>query len=144
MTHIDTLRAALAHPAIEYRPERCWWMAEGLDTTATTQGPWTQLPGVGPEVSGVGGGLGSVVVAGSQPIGFDTSVPTVDVTGMLTPGDNEIVACAPSSLSNRLRARGYYETLPDMMGLLSGRQRPHDVPVRRYGRVGPVRLVRAE
>lgn len=139
-----------------------------LDSPATALAPWTDLPGVGPEVSGVGeyratlhlpqvpegrlvldlgdvnGGLGSVVVGSAGPIGFDTSVPTVDVTGLLHAGDNEIVVRVSSSLSNRLRARGYYEDIVDIMSLLEQKtSRPHDVPVRSYGLVGPVRLVRA-
>ena len=35
MSHIDDLRAALADPPIEYRPEQRWWLAEGLHTDDT-------------------------------------------------------------------------------------------------------------
>jgi hypothetical protein len=78
--------------------------------------PWTDIAEVGPEVSGVGeytatlsladepqegqrdlldlgstaGGLGAVRVNGSDPKGFDTSHPVVDVTEDVHAGDNEV------------------------------------------------------
>ena len=129
--------------------------------------PWTELEGVGPEVSGVGeyrtaveldrgaepgerilldlgstsGGLGSVVVNGADPVGFDTSHPVVDVTDAVHPGTNEVVVRVTSSLNNRLIARGYYDGMLDMGSLLLGRQDVHTTRVRPYGLVGPVRLV---
>ncbi|GAA4179329.1 glycosyl hydrolase [Gryllotalpicola koreensis] len=130
--------------------------------------PWTELAGVGAEVSGVGeyvaefhlpgevdpdsryllelgstnGGLGSVALNGAPPRGFDTSVPIVDVTDDLVPGANRVVVRVSSSLNNRLIARGYYDELPDIGALFLGRQATHTVRVREYGLVGPVRLVR--
>jgi hypothetical protein len=131
--------------------------------------PWLSLPEVGPEVSGVGdyvthvtvfedvlrwggrlvldlgstaGGLGSVTVNGGQPCGFDTSRPRVDVTDDLRPGDNEIHVRTASSLNNRLLARGYYDSIPDIVAMQVGangvtqQTTPHP-----YGLLGPVRLV---
>ncbi|PHP53555.1 glycosyl hydrolase [Actinomyces ruminis] len=137
-----------------------------LHSASNTLAPWKDLNGVGPEVSGVGeyrttlvldalpaerllldlgdvcGGLGSVSVNGSAPVGFDTSAPRVDVTGLLHAGSNDVVVRVSSSLSNRLRARGYYEAIPDVSAMLSGLPyRPHDVPVREYGLLGPVCLL---
>ncbi|HET7725015.1 MAG TPA: glycosyl hydrolase [Propionibacteriaceae bacterium] len=132
--------------------------------------PWLDLPEVGPEVSGVGdyvthvtvsdedladggrlvldlgstaGGLGSVSVNGGAPCGFDTSRPRVDVTDELRPGDNEIHVRTASSLNNRLLARGYYDSIPDIVAMQGGAQdvtqktTPHA-----HGLLGPVRLVR--
>ncbi|MCI2958459.1 hypothetical protein MN032_12215 [Agromyces atrinae] len=129
--------------------------------------PWTELDGVGPAVSGVGeyrasfaleadeigerllldlgsthGGLGSVSVNGSEPRGFDTSRPVVDVTGLVREGRNDLVVRVSSSLSNRLKARGYYDGIPDIAFMLSGEQRTHAVPLREYGLAGPVTLHR--
>ncbi|QHO90364.1 hypothetical protein CWT12_02030 [Actinomyces sp. 432] len=137
-----------------------------LRAGASALEPWKDLDRVGPEVSGVGeyrttftlaavpagrlvldlgdvcGGLGSVSINGGAPIGFDTSAPRVDVTGLLHPGGNDVVVRVSSSLSNRLRARGYYETIPDISAALSGKaEATHDVPVRSYGLLGPVRLL---
>jgi hypothetical protein len=132
--------------------------------------PWSELPGVGPEVSGVGeyasafvldaapageervlldlgsthGGLGSVVVNGSAPRGFDTARPVVDVTDLVRAGRNEVVVRVSSSLNNRLRARGYYDRIPDMLQLFLGREGVHTTVVRPHGLVGPVRVLRAE
>ena len=137
-----------------------------LHAASTRLAPWCELDGVGPEVSGVGeyrarldldtlpdgrvlldlgsvgGGLASVSVNGSAPVGVDTSAPTAEVTGLLREGSNEVVVRVSSSLSNRLKARGYYDALADIVFLLAGAEsRPHQVPVRRYGLQGPVRLV---
>ncbi|EEH67100.1 hypothetical protein HMPREF0058_0091 [Actinomyces urogenitalis DSM 15434] len=128
--------------------------------------PWCELDGVGTEVSGVGeyratvrldalpagrvlldlgnvgGGLSSVSINGSEPVGADTSAPVAEVTGLLRQGDNEVVVRVSSSLSNRLKARGYYDALPDVALMLAGGEpRPHQVPLRGYGLQGPVRLV---
>ncbi|ETJ44090.1 Secreted protein, partial [human gut metagenome] len=63
-------------------------------------------------------------------------------TGLLRQGDNEVVVRVSSSLSNRLKARGYYDALPDVALMLAGGEpRPHQVPLRGYGLQGPVRLV---
>lgn len=137
-----------------------------LRADAGALAPWKNLDGVGPEVSGVGeyrttlvleavpagrlvldlgdvcGGLGSVSVNGCAPVGFDTSAPRVDVTGLLRAGGNDVVVRVSSALSNRLKARGYYDHIPDVSALLNGLPyRPHDVPVRDYGLAGPVRLL---
>jgi hypothetical protein len=130
--------------------------------------PWSELPGVGPEVSGVAeyraeftldavaapgerllldlgstaGGLGSVVVNGGDAVGFDTSRPVVDITAAAREGVNTIVVRVASSLNNRLIARGYYDDIPDMGLFLLGRQEAHVTVVRPHGLLGPVRVVR--
>ena len=129
--------------------------------------PWSELAGVGPEVSGVGeyrtsfsltaapagdqrlvldlgstgGGLGAVVVNDGPARGFDTSHPVVDITDVVTAGTNEVVVRVASSLNNRLIARGYYDQVPDIARFFSGRREPHTTKVRDYGLLGPVRLL---
>jgi hypothetical protein len=129
--------------------------------------PWTELAGVGPEVSGVAeyrasvefgraaepgerllldlgstaGGLGSVVVGDGEARGFDTSRPVVDITDAVHAGSNAIVVRVASSLNNRLIARGYYDDIPDMGTLLLGRQEAHVTVVRPHGLLGPVTIV---
>ena len=131
--------------------------------------PWTELAGVGPEVSGVGsystvvslqesdlrgarilldlgsteGGLGSVAVNAGPARGFDTSRPVVDITPDLLPGTNEIVVRVASSLNNRLIARGYYAQLIDIVSALAGgAPAPHSTRIRSHGLTGPVQLLR--
>ncbi|WP_426626034.1 glycosyl hydrolase [Leifsonia sp. McL0607] len=129
--------------------------------------PWTELAGVGPEVSGVAeyrtevvldrpaepgerllldlgspaGGLGAVVVGDGEARGFDTSRPVVDITDVARAGRNTIVVRVASSLNNRLIARGYYDGIPDMGTLLLGRQESHTTVVRPHGLLGPVSIV---
>ncbi|SDS67158.1 glycosyl hydrolase [Microlunatus soli] len=129
---------------------------------------WKDMPGIGPDVSGVGeyrtsvaldrlpepgerylldlgstaGGLGSVRINGGDPVGFDTSRPVVDVTDRLRLGINSIMVRTASSLNNRLLARGYYDSIPDVAAQLGGRspRMQHTVP-QPHGLLGPVRLV---
>ncbi|MGW0704443.1 glycosyl hydrolase [Streptomyces sp. NPDC002643] len=130
--------------------------------------PWRDLPGVGPEVSGVAeyrstfsaplpsvagtrylldlgstdGGLGSVVVNDGSPRGYDTSRPLVDITEDMLDGENTVVIRVSSSLNNRLIARGYYDDIPDVGMRLFGRDgHTHMTRVRDHGLVGPVRLL---
>ena len=130
---------------------------------------WKDMPQVGPEVSGIGeyrtslhldqppmddsryvldlgstaGGLGSVQVNDGEAKGFDTSHPTVDVTGDLRAGDNTVAIRVSSSLNNRLLARGYYDTVPDIVAELNGRAAAmQTTEAHEHGLLGPVRLVR--
>ncbi|SEH01104.1 alpha-L-rhamnosidase [Nonomuraea solani] len=130
--------------------------------------PWTDLPEVGPEVSGVGeytttftldtapvtgeryvldlgstaGGLGSVQVNGDEAQGFDTSRPRVDVTAALRAGDNTVTVRVASSLNNRLLARGYYDSIPDVLSQIAGGGEPQRTAAHDHGLLGPVRLLR--
>jgi hypothetical protein len=125
--------------------------------------PWTELSGVGPAVSGVAsyraeftlrqeaelgerlllelgptcGGLGSVVVNDSEPRGFDTSWPVVDITTTAKAGRNDVIVRVASSLNNRLIARGYYDQVQDIGALLLGRTGVHATTIRPHGLVGP-------
>lgn len=129
--------------------------------------PWSELGGIGAEVSGVAqyttrirvdeldptsnryllelgstnGGLGSVTINGAAARGFDTSRPVVDVSNHLVVGDNDVVIRVSSSLNNRLIARGYYDELPDIALSILGKEGVHVTRVREHGLVGPVRLV---
>ena len=131
--------------------------------------PWQDLAEVGAAVSGVGeyravlhrehagepghrylldlgstaGGLGSVQVNDGAVTGFDTSRPLVDVTDDLRVGENRVTVRVSSSLNNRLLARGYYDTVPDILADLVGQgEAMQTTPVRDHGLLGPVRLVR--
>ena len=151
---------------------------EALPTTAvsalrppTTQlKAWSDMEGVGPEVSGVGeyrttfelglghtpapngtrlvldlgstcGALGSVSINDCAPLGFDTSRPSVDITDLVQHGQNTLTVRVSSSLNNRLKARGYYDAIPDVVAMSIGRQSTHDVRVREHGLLGPVRVL---
>ncbi len=148
-------REVLPHTAVTAIPVR------GADLK-----PWTELDGVGAEVSGVAeyrttltldaveasalryvldlgstnGGLGSVVVNGGSIRGFDTSRPVVDVSDDLVAGENTIVVRVSSSLNNRLIARGYYAQLEDIALKALGMSGYQNTIVREHGLVGPVRL----
>ena len=140
-----------------------------ISTSDRSLRPWLDLPEVGPEVSGVGdyvatvhvpaealeggarlvldlgstaGGLGSVSVNGGAACGFDTSRPRVDVTDDLRPGDNEVHVRTASSLNNRLLARGYYDTVPDIVAMQVGSSATQHTTPHAHGLLGPVRLVR--
>src|SRR6185503_18895843 len=95
------------------------------------------------DLGSTAGGLGSLQVNDGEPKGFDTSVPVVDVTDDLRPGDNTITVRVSSSLNNRLLARGYYDKVPDIMSDLGGgERRMQTTEAHDYGLLGPVRLVR--
>ena len=138
-----------------------------LDAGTDSLLPWKDLPGVGPDVSGVGqytttveldhppavgcrylldlgstaGGLGSVRVGGGEPRGFDTSAPVVDVTEDLRAGANTVTVRVASSLNNRLLARGYYQALPDIITQIGGGEPGmQTTDVHDHGLLGPVRL----
>ena len=130
--------------------------------------PWSELEGIGGEVSGVGeysatftldilpaanerilldlgstqGGLGSVSLNGAPPVGFDTSKPVIDITDAVWRGENEVTVRVASSLNNRLLARGYYDSVPDVMSMLTGVQAMQKTHVRFHGLMGPVRVLR--
>lgn len=136
------------------------------DLGAVELGPWTQLVGVGADVSGVveyravatvpalgegrylldlgstAGGLASVQVGDGPVRGCDTSAPVVDVTSDLREGEIEVVVRVSSSLNNRLKARGYYDRVPDIVAKTQGVERMQVAVVREHGLLGPVRLVR--
>ncbi|WP_420113352.1 glycosyl hydrolase [Pseudactinotalea sp.] len=138
-----------------------------IEVGATALRPWTELDGVGPEISGIAeyrarlvvprlapqarylldlgstaGGLGSVQIGNGPLHGFDTSRPVVDVTADLHEDEVEIVVRVASSLNNRLKARGYYDHIPDIVAQTQGIERMQVAVVREYGLLGPVRLVR--
>lgn len=156
----------LGYETREVRPTTA---VTALSSSSTALAPWSELPDVGPEVSGVGqyesafefesaansdervlldlgsthGGLGSVAVNGGEARGFDTSRPLVDITDDVRDGRNEVVVRVSSSLNNRLIARGYYEGFPDIGLMFFGRDEPHVTRVRDYGLAGPVRVLRS-
>lgn len=155
----------LGYQSVEVRPLT---RVRVLETHEQELRAWSELPEIGPEVSGIGeyttaflldpapetdgrylldlgsthGGLGSVQVNDASAVGFDTSRPVVDVTDALRPGRNEVRIRVASSLNNRLLARGYYEQVPDVAYALVGEERAVETHVRPHGLAGPVRLLR--
>ncbi|WP_019181991.1 glycosyl hydrolase [Microbacterium yannicii] len=138
-----------------------------VEAGAVALRPWSQLDAVGPDVSGIGeytatldvadidadaryilelgstgGGLGSVRVGDGPERGFDTARPAVDVTDDLRAGSNTVRVRVSTSLNNRLRARGYYERIPDVAMRSAGEDHTQLPVVREYGLLGPVRLMR--
>jgi len=140
-----------------------------LDAGTGPLRPWRDIPAVGPEVSGVGdyratfrldhepgvgsrylldlgstaGGLGSVRVNDGGARGFDTSAPTVEVTGELHAGENVLTVRTASSLNNRLLARGYYDDILDIVTDFSPVEpQMQTTEVHDHGLLGPVRLLR--
>lgn len=156
----------LGYESREVRPRTA---VTTLTTAARSLESWRELAEIGGKVSGVGhyetsfrldrapgederiildlgstaGGLGAVRVNGSQPRGFDTSRPRVDITEHVRAGDNRIEVRVASSLNNRLISRGYYDEMVDIVGLLlTGESRMQPVAVRDHGLLGPVRVER--
>jgi hypothetical protein len=141
-----------------------------IEVGASELHSWTDLPGVGPDVSGVAtysssftlddpveagqrilldlgstcGGLGSIVINDAEALGFDTSHPVADITALVRPGANQVRVRVASSLNNRLMARGYYDNLEDVALGLMGRHGTQVARVRSYGLLGPVRIVAAQ
>ncbi|MFB4280318.1 glycosyl hydrolase [Nonomuraea sp. MTCD27] len=150
----------------ETREERPRTAVTRLDAGHGPLRPWKDLPQVGPEVSGVGeytatftldrvagaryvldlgstaGALGSVRVNAGAVKGFDTSLPRVDVTADLRPGENTVTVRVSSSLNNRLLARGYYDGVPDVVASFTGADETQRTTVHEHGLLGPVRLLR--
>ena len=139
-----------------------------IDAGTDALHPWKDLLPVGPDVSGVGeyttlfrldhaprdaaryvldlgstaGGLGSVRVNDGEAKGFDTSRPVVDVTDDLRAGENTVTIRVSSSLNNRLLARGYYDTVRDIVADLAGvGDVMQTTEVHDYGLLGPVQLM---
>lgn len=140
-----------------------------MDAGEVPLAPWSELSPIGADVSGVGeytatlavpeveagaryvlelgstnGGLGSVRVGDGPVRGFDTAHPVIDVSSDIRPGDNAITVRVSSSLNNRLRARGYYERVVDIVARDRGGEGMQHAVVREYGLVGPVRLLRED
>lgn len=107
-----------------------------LDAGEVTAIPWKDIPAVGPEVSGVGfystrvhiaedwsqekgallclestnGSTAAVYVNGEKAGVYNMNKRTMEIGALLHAGENEIKIEVPSSLNNRLLARGYYDT----------------------------------
>jgi hypothetical protein len=104
--------------------------------------PWKDIPGLGPEVSGVGfyetkvslpkdwnpqvlgarlelastnGNSAAVYVNGRKGPAYDFNAKTVDVSALLVPGENTIKVEVSSTLNNRLKARNYHSIIKTMM-----------------------------
>lgn len=154
----------LGYVTTEIRPTTA---VENIVVGRRSLAPWLDLPNVGGHVSGVGryrthvdldadalqsgrlildlgstgGALGSVSINGSDPIGFDTSHPRVEITHLVQTGQNHIDVRVSSSLNNRLLARGYYEELSDRGAFYLGCEKMIATSVRPHGLLGPVTIV---
>jgi hypothetical protein len=96
------------------------------------------------DLGSTAGGLGAVRVNDGPPRGFDTSHPQVEITDDLRPGDNTLLVRVASSLNNRLLARGYYDSVLDLIGslILDGPPRTQKTQPHAHGLLGPVRVLR--
>jgi hypothetical protein len=108
--------------------------------------PWRNIPGVGPDVSGVGyysaefdlspdwkaasdgaclvlgstnGNSAAVYVNGTKGPAYDFNARTADISGLLVPGKNSITVEVSSTLNNRLKARNYPDIIKKMMEEMS-------------------------
>jgi hypothetical protein len=154
----------LGYQTREVRPETAITILDGGHGPLR---PWKDVPGVGPAVSGVAGytatftiedpghryvldlgstagGLGSVQINQGVAKGFDTSSPRIDVSSDVRAGENTVTVRVSSSLNNRLLARGYYDTLVDIISTFESPTAPQmqKTSVHSYGLLGPVRLLR--
>jgi hypothetical protein len=108
-----------------------------LDAGQVALKPWKDIPGIGEDVSGVGfytaefalpdawgpkniakleigstnGQTCAVYVNGVKTPGVDFDRPEIDITALVKPGNNTISVDVSSTLTNRLRARGYFAGL---------------------------------
>jgi hypothetical protein len=58
------------------------------------------------------------------------------------PGPNRIVVRVSSSLNNRLLARGYYDSVPDITAQLRREEQTQQTEPHEHGLLGPVRILR--
>lgn len=101
--------------------------------------PWKDIPAIGEEVSGVGfytaefalpdswsekngakfvigstnGQTCAVYINGVKAPGIDFDRPEADITALVKPGSNTVAVEVSSTLTNRLRARGYFAGIAD-------------------------------
>ncbi len=103
--------------------------------------PWKDIPAIGPEVSGVGiyttgfdldcicgkiefatahvtGMTYSVYVNGVKAPAVSFEKPVVDITALVKEGANEIRVEIGTTLTNRLTQRGYFDNVPNKMGMI--------------------------
>ena len=115
-----------------------------IDAGTVKAESWKDIPAVGAEVSGVGfytakvtvpdnwadgtiavldipttsGEPAAVFVNGVKAPAVDMANPSVNITGLLKPGENEIKIEVTTTLTNRLIARGYYANMMQRMGMI--------------------------
>jgi hypothetical protein len=103
--------------------------------------PWKDIPGLGPEVSGVGyyravftlpadwgtdkgallhigstnGNSAAVYVNGVKAPAYDFNRKAVDITALVQPGENTLTVEVSSTLNNRLLARGYHAIISKVL-----------------------------
>lgn len=87
---------------------------------------WTDTNGAMLRIESTGGGLATIFVNGKAAPGLDLRSGEVDITDLLVQGTNTVKVVASSTLTNRLKQRGYG-------GWLLGQP-----PVRAYGLQGEV------
>ncbi len=109
-----------------------------LDAGDVELKPWKDIPAIGEDVSGVGfyttrftipgdwsdkngallkmdsvnGNTAAVYVNGSKAPAVDFDNPVVDITELLVKGENSLKVEVTSTLTNRLRQRGYFANIP--------------------------------
>ncbi len=129
--------------------------------------PWKDIPTVGGEVSGVGyytttfrlpdawsenngaylkigstnGNSAAIYVNGKKASGVDFDRLEVDISNLLVPGENTIMVEVSSTLNNRLKARGYYDKIPNPISMVTGGNETIKTEVQDYGMTGKTTLV---
>lgn len=109
-----------------------------LDAGEVRLKPWKDIPAIGPDVSGVGyysttftlpgdwsakngallklgsvnGSTAAVYVNGKKAPAVDFQRPEVDISELVVKGENTISIEVSSTLTNRLRQRGYFANIP--------------------------------
>jgi hypothetical protein len=129
--------------------------------------PWKDIPAVGRDVSGVGyytttfqlpenwtesngaylkigstnGNSAAVYVNGRKAPGVDFDGLKVDIGNLLVKGENTIKVEVSSTLNNRLKARGYYDNVKDLISMFTGGNETVKTDVKDYGMTGKTTLV---
>jgi hypothetical protein len=131
--------------------------------------PWKDIPGVGKAVSGIGyyrtklappaawlgkgpiflkmestqGNSVAVYVNGKKAPAVDYCRLETDISALLREGENDLLIEVSSTLNNRLGARGYFDNINDLSGvILKGKPRTLVWAVEDYGLTGKVWLLR--
>lgn len=89
-------------------------------TVFTISDDWSENNGALLKMGSVNGSTAAVYVNGKKAPAVDFADPVVDISELLVKGENEIKVEVSSTLTNRLRQRGYFANIPNrFMELMS-------------------------
>lgn len=112
--------------------------------TATFRLPddWSENNGAYLKIGSTNGNSAAVYVNGKKAPGVDFDRLEVDISRLLVPGENTITVEVSSTLNNRLKARGYYDRIPDIFSAMSDEgNETVKTEVQDYGMTGKTTLV---